>query len=183
MTEVQFNKLYKEYKTLVERIAYKFYPFFSKDIAQEVWLNIFLKYDVYKEKGVKDEVLIRVIAKSRAIDFIRIYKQHQTLDNIDIIEDSIDNRDLDIEILSLRELIREIILEIPDEKTRTIAILYYLRNMNHEEILLELSILDYNIKKNSLYRYIHNIKSDILNRVKNYKKEDKLKLDFQLGDE
>jgi len=180
MTEAEFNSLHKVYKSLVERIAHKFYPFFSKDIAQEAWINIFQRYDKYKKNNIKDEVMIRVITKSRAIDYIRMHKQHQSLDNIEVMEEMMENRNLDVDMLNLKDIIKQTILEIADEKMRTIAILHYLKNMGHEEILLELSILNFHIKKNSLYRYIHNIKAHIIDKVKNYKKEEKLELKFSI---
>lgn len=182
MDNKNFEKLVNRYNPLVERIGRKIYPFFFKDIAQETWVTVFQRYDKYSENGIKDEVMIRVIARSRAIDYIRKYKQHQPLDNIEVIQEVAENRNMDVDMLNLKQIIKELILEIGDEKMRTIAILYYLKNMEHEEILLELSILNFQIKRNSLYKYLHTLKSYLLNKVKSYKKEEKLELDFQLGD-
>lgn len=160
----------------------KFDTEFYKDISQEVWIKVYLKWDIYKKNGANDESMIRTITKSKCIDFIRQIKYHEPIESANsLIEEVIVDRSVDIVNLKFSEVLKSIISRISDERMKSIATNIYLKDLTLDEVSEELSFLGLEVPRKILYRCVWDTKQYLINSIKTYKKET-IDVNFELGD-
>lgn len=187
MTEQEFTVLHDLHKRLVLNLAKKYSEEFYKDISQNVWLKVWLKWDEYKLKtNHPDVAMLRTITKSCAIDFLRKWKLQDNLEPGDIEYEIATDREITLDMLNIKSVIRQVISEIPDFKLKRIAYNIYVKDMKLTEVLDDLYIIGHKLERKSLYKYIWQVKKHIIHRVKTWSPKTintKYVIEFELGDE
>ena len=151
--ELEFNKLYERYKTLVYGVAFSILK--NKEDSEEIVQTVFMKiFKLEKEKLPKDKEAswLYQVTKNEVINFLRNKKQDLDIDNLYYITDSGKQIEEVIDMDSYNKIIQKL-----NEKERKIVSLKILSNLSFKEISQVLNIPMGTVQW-KYYRSIHTLK-------------------------
>ena len=133
-----FNQIMGKYKGIVIGITRRYFNDRSRaeDIAQEVFLRIYLSKNKYKPKSKLSTWIFRITA-NLCLNDIRLQKRIES--NLDLIDDNTSSTDRELDIMDklekeeLNETVRSALLSLP-ERQRLAVILSKYDGLSYQEI-------------------------------------------------
>lgn len=143
----------------------------AEDLMQEVFLSCYKSRDRFDASRCSEQAWLFVLAKNRLKNYYRDKKSTVSLENqkgeepinpVDCIERA-------LHLMDCRDLTAEA-LEQLDERSRTVVMLRFFKEMNHEEIGLVMGLAPGNVRV---------IQSRALRRMEEYLDEKRVLLDLK----
>jgi len=187
LNKIEFNRLYNLYNRILLNMARKYSSEHYKDVVQEVWEKVYRNWNRYRSSSSTPELaMLKQITKTKSIDYLRIWKLREYDPPYNLLYELEIDREIDMDNLNIRKILKQVINEIPNIKLRHIAINKFIKDKELDDIIDDLYIIGYNITKKSLSRYIWQLQKFIIKRIKNWKVSGtmdlKFEIDFELGD-